>query len=99
MDILRPMLQIVVHGDGGVIFCGLDPAQRGIVLAVIAHQVDAVDPGIFLCQGADQLPALVRAAIIDEDDFIIGTKFGQFDCQAGCQFLQKRLAMVNWHYH
>jgi hypothetical protein len=42
------------------------------MLAVIAHQADAAHARIFSAELLDDLPGIIRAAVVDENNFVIG---------------------------
>ena len=43
-DFLGRMLKIIVHGDDDGVLRSADAAQQRVVLAVVAHQVDGMNP-------------------------------------------------------
>ena len=98
-DLLGRMLQIVIHGDDHVILRGADAAQQRIVLAIVAHQVDGMNPGMAICQLADYVPASVRAAVVDQHQFVVGRNPVEHSLQALDQFGQDGFAAVNRHHH
>ena len=67
-DLFRWVLQIVVQSDDSVVPRRPDAAEQGIVLAVIAHQVDAADPGVLQGQLLHDFPTPVPAAVVHEHD-------------------------------
>jgi hypothetical protein len=44
--------------------------EKGVVLAIIAHEVDPVNPVVLTRKVADDIPAPVSAAVIYEDQFL-----------------------------
>src|SRR5271154_813816 len=65
------MLQVVVHGDDHFISCSSDPTQERVMLAVIAHEVDAAYPCKLALKLADDGPTLVGAAVIHQNEFVL----------------------------
>ena len=68
-DLLRRLLQVVVHRDDDVVAARTNAAQECVVLTVVAHQVDALISG-WRPQRFDRRPAGVAAAVVDQDDFV-----------------------------
>jgi hypothetical protein len=59
------MLEVVVHGDDDRVASSTNSRQQCVVLAVVAHQVDAIYRRLALHQGADDLPTLVTTPVVD----------------------------------
>src|SRR5580692_6515181 len=78
-NLFRRMLQVVVHGDNYAIVSRPNSAQQSIVLAVIAHQVDGVNPWVTLCKFADHVPAAVGAAVVYQHKLVAGGDRRQSD--------------------
>ena len=66
-NFFRWILEVVVNRDDKLVICLADAAQQGVMLAVVAHQVDAVKPMETFGQRDDGFPASITAAIVDED--------------------------------
>ncbi len=75
--LFRRMLQVVIHGNEDLVTGLPDPAQQGIVLAVIAQQVDRPDPRMLRRELMHDRPAVIGAAIVDQDAFIRVGQRGQ----------------------
>ncbi len=68
--LVRRVLQVVVHRDDVVTGRLAQPGQVGVVLAVVAQQVEGDDVlGVPRAVG-DDLPAAVLAAVVDEDQLV-----------------------------
>lgn len=67
-DLLRRMLQIIIHRDDRPEPRGTHPAEDGVVLAVVLHEAESADELMFASQTTDLGPAAIPAGIIDEDD-------------------------------
>ena len=65
-DLLRRLLQVVVHRDDDVVAARTNAAQECVVLTVVAHQVDALISGwrphsaSIVAQLVSRLPSLTR---------------------------------------
>ena len=81
MHLLWRMLEVIVHGDDHFVAGQADTAQGRVMLPVIAHQVDPAHAWILPCQRLNDLPALVRAVIIDQDHLIMIGKAGKHSIQ------------------
>jgi hypothetical protein len=68
-DFLGRVLEVVVHCDDGRIPGFPNPTQKGIVLAVVAHEANATHPPITGNEVLYDFPASVSTAIINEDEF------------------------------
>ena len=68
------MLEIVVNGDDGVEASRPDAAEQGVVLAVIAHQVDRPQRGILARQLLDHVPGVIPAAVVDDDHLRVASQ-------------------------
>ena len=64
------MLQVVVQGDGRGEPGGPDATKQGIVLAVIPHEVDRPERWILGSEPLENLPGVIPAAVVDDDDFV-----------------------------
>ena len=65
---IRAVLHIRIHGDHDLAFRGFKAFVEGGRLAIIALEPYAFDTGIAASQFINDLPGIVRAAIIYEDD-------------------------------
>src|SRR5437660_5861290 len=63
-DLLGRMLEIIVHGDDDLVPSSPDATQERVVLAVIAHQADAPDPGIGFPELRNDPPTRINAAVV-----------------------------------
>ena len=68
-DLLRRVLEVVVHGDDDRGGGGADAAQHRVVLPVVPQEPDAVDPGVRGGQALDGRPAGVPAPVVDQQQF------------------------------
>jgi hypothetical protein len=98
-DLLGRVLQIVVHGDHDGAGGRPDAAQQGVVLTVVAHQVDAAHARLARRQLQDDLPARVAAAVVDQHDLGARRAAGQHRSQPGDQLGQRRGAVVHRYDH
>ena len=69
-DLLGGILEVVIERDYVAVTCLPDSHQEGIVLTKVAHQADASDAGVRRGSRDDDLPAPIRAPVIDEDDLV-----------------------------
>ncbi|HZJ32808.1 MAG TPA: hypothetical protein VFD21_14630 [Vicinamibacterales bacterium] len=69
-DFFRGLLQIVVHCDDHSMPARPDSAEQRVVLTVIPHQIDAADLRVAARQRFDGSPAVVAAAVVDQDDLV-----------------------------
>ena|SRR6266567_8168584 len=92
------MLQIVVHRDNYVVSCGPYAAQERIVLPVIAHEVDTGYPWVLALELADNFPAAVGAAVVDENQFVLDRQRRQPLREPLHKFRQDSFASVNRHH-
>ncbi len=68
-DKLGRVLQIGIHGNRRISRCLLQAGGKSGLLAEIAGQIDNYDFGIFFKTLLENLQGIVRAAIIDKDEF------------------------------
>jgi len=94
-DLLRRVLEVIVHGHQRGVRRQPDAAQQSVMLAVVAHQIHPAHPGIAPRQALDRGPASVAAAIVDQDRLIARSQGGQDSGQPGQQWLQAVLAVVD----
>ena len=66
-DLLRRVLQVVVHRHDILPAPWRKPHIRALCATVIAHQLDGDDAPVLLAQLAKGLPGVVGTAVIDED--------------------------------
>ena len=76
-NFLRRILEIIVNCDNDLVVCATDACKQGVVLPIIPHQTDPMNPGENRCQTAYYGPALITTGIIDQDDFVLRTGFKQ----------------------
>ena len=70
-DLIGRVLQVGIHRDDDIALGSLEAAVEGRTFAVIAAELDAVYVlRILVVQFFDDIPAVVRGAVIDEDDLI-----------------------------
>ena len=98
-DLFRRVLQIVVERDDHVMARATDPGEQRVVLAVIAHQVDAAHPRVLSGQPADDVPAPVAAAVVDEDDLGARGLRAQHRLQPSHQGFERAFAVVDRNHH
>ena len=91
------MLQVIVHRRDDFTAGGADAAEQRVMLAEVPHQVDAAHPGVFRGQALDGRPALVAAAVVDQDEFVFARQRRQHRLQPLDQQRQDGLAVVNRH--
>jgi hypothetical protein len=94
-DLLRRMLQVVVHRDHDLAGRGADAAKQRRVLAVVPHEVDAADPGPLAGELADHFPAPVAAAVVDEQELDPRAARASERFDAVDERRQARLALVD----
>ena len=94
-DLLGGVLQVVVHRHDDVVACGADAAQQCIVLAEVAHQVDAADPVVPGGELLDHPPAAVAAPVVDEDELIGRSGLLEHGPEPGHQLGRRGLAVVD----
>src|SRR6185369_16126671 len=68
-DRLWRMLQIVVHDHDDVALRLIESGHRRVVLAKIPGKADPLDEGMPRSERLDDLPASIRASVVDEDEF------------------------------
>ena len=67
-DVLRRQLQIVIDRDGVVAVDLMEPAEGRIVLPKVAREANGNHLGrIFRLEVGEHVPALIAAAVVDED--------------------------------
>ncbi len=66
------MLQIVIQCDDDVSLRLTNSAQKGVVLSVVASEVDSADPSMLLGKALDDLPTVIEARIIDQYELVCG---------------------------
>jgi hypothetical protein len=64
-QLVRRMLQVVIHCCHNFVASFANAAQQGIVLAIVAQQVEASNERVLPGQRADPLPAFIAAAIVN----------------------------------
>lgn len=70
-DLLRRVLQVVVHGHHEPSAAVAETAHQRIVLAKIPHELYEHDPiGIFPLKVDEHLPGVIRARIVDKNDLV-----------------------------
>ncbi len=97
--LLRRMLQVIVHGDDDAEPGHPDAGEKGIVLAIVPHEVDAPDPRVPLHQTCDDLPARIPAAVVHEDEFVPAAGPLQHGVEPGHQVGQDLAAVVHRDHH
>jgi hypothetical protein len=70
-DLLGWVLEVVVDRDDDLSRRGADACQQGVVLAVVAHQLDPVDTRVLRRDLGNAHGALVDAAVVDEHDLVV----------------------------
>src|SRR5438045_2536990 len=94
-DLFRWVLQIVVQSDDSVVPRRPDAAEQGIVLAVIAHQVDAAQSLILATQVHDALPASIAAAVVHEDHLVRQVELLKHRREATHERAERQCAVVD----
>ena len=89
------MLQVVVHRHEDVEPGRPNAAEKCIVLSVISHQVDSAHPVMLRGEPLYHPPALVPAAVIDQQQFVFARHHGQDRLQAFDQFRQRQFAVID----
>ena len=65
------------------------------MLAVIAHQVDGINPGMLRGEAGDDIPTVVGAVVVDQDEFVVLGESGQDFAQAADEFGQDCFAAID----
>ena len=94
-NLLGGVLQVVVHRHDDAVACSADAAQQCVVLAEVAHQVDAADPVVPAGELLDHPPAAVAASVVYEDEFIARSGLFEHGPDPGHQLGQGDLAVVD----
>ena len=81
-DQLGRILEVAVQQHAGVLGRDLHAAAEGRLGAEVARMGDADDPFVAAGDGADDLLAVVRAVVVDEDDLVIDLELGKGILQA-----------------
>ena len=68
------------------------------MLAIIAHEIDAADPGALCLELTDNLPAAVGAAVVDENEFVLVRNRRQPLREPLHKFGQDGFAFINRHH-
>ena len=68
MHKFRGILQVHIHGNGGISACGKKSCGKRVFLAEIAGELNCLDAGILLVETCDAGKSCVRAAIVHKDD-------------------------------
>ena len=71
------VLPVVVHGDDEVAGGLAEPGEVGVVLAVVLQQVDRDHVVVRAGLLADDRPAVVGAAVVDEHDLVAQAALGE----------------------
>ena len=69
-EICRIVLEIRIHHDHDVGASTLEPCRKRHGLAEVLAKPDAVHPRIALVKLLDDLPAIVGASVVDEDQLV-----------------------------
>ena len=96
-DFLRGMLQVVINCDDYFIHREADPREQCIVLAVVAHHADPMQPLILLGQRGDLFPTPVATSVIDEDNLVGETEGFQRIRQSADERAEDSNAIVDWY--
>ena len=70
VQIGRIVLEIRVHGDDDLALRALETGRQAHRLAEVRAQADTADARIFAVQLGDDLPGVVGAAVVDEDELV-----------------------------
>ncbi len=70
-DLLRRVLEVVVHRDDRVELGRPYARENGVVLTVVAGQVDRLDLLMLMGQPSGNVPGVVRAAVDDQDHLVL----------------------------
>src|SRR5262249_34885992 len=95
-DLLRRVLQVIIQSDNVFPPRMAEAAHEGIVLTVVAHQLNNDDAIIvFRLQLTEYVPRPSSAAVLDEDDFMTEPGPLQYVQQPRDQSAQRRFRAVD----
>ena len=98
-DFFGWLLQIVIHRHDYIVFCRANAAEQSIMLAIVAHEIEATHRRVARGEFGDYVPASVPAAVVDQDDLVLERDSRQNFAQTTAQFSDGTFAVVNWcHY-
>ncbi len=63
-------MQVAVQEDYSLAFRIIKPGSNSYMMSKIPRKTYAFDPRIFFMKFPDQLPGVVSASVVDQDDFI-----------------------------
>src|SRR5579883_93583 len=89
------VLEIIVHGDDDLVSRLADTAKQGVMLTIIAGQVDSAHFGVELGQRRDDFPTLIGTSVIDKKDLKCRGARLQHIANAGGQLRQARFPSIN----
>ena len=96
-NLVGRVLQVGVHGNDDTAPGGLETAEEGGRLAVVAPKLDAVHTGVVGCKTAYHLPRIIRTAVVDKDYFVGKFMLAHHAFYPGVEFGQALGLVVEGH--
>jgi hypothetical protein len=90
-DLLGRVLEVVVERDDDGKPCGADAGKGGVVLPVVAGELEATHAVVGLGERPDPRPAAVGAAVVDEEQLVLDAGERQVDALG--QLVERLLAV------
>src|SRR5260370_40316762 len=94
-DLVWGGLEVVVDCDNDAVLRGPDAAEKRTMLPVVAHEVEAVNPGIVRSKTLNHIPASVPAAIVHKNQLTQPRPWPQHLTKTIGQQRQAPLSVVN----
>ena len=95
-QLLRGMLQVIIHRNTGIITGSPYTAERGIMLTEIPGQVKSPDDlRIGTLQIQQSVPAVVRTAVVYQNDLISREQFREYLNQPFCKLGNGAFPVIN----
>ena len=98
-QLLRRMLQVVIHGDGRFKAGGADAGEDGIVLSIVPHHAKAAHPRVLDRESLDDRPTFITTTVVDEDQLMGQARRLEHRSEPGDKVRQDSSAVVDRHDH
>jgi hypothetical protein len=98
-DFPRGVLEVVVHGHGNVVPSMSQTTEGGVVLAEVPAQIDTAHSLVEVGKPLDFFPAVVLAAVIDEENLKPSSLLLQYTSHSIDELAQRLIAVENRNDH